>query len=230
MTILVYCPLAPTPPIVHDRALASIFALRWMQPADIVFGRADTRKYPDPQSRNTNITAKYNRARDLALSGGYDALLTVESDMIIPPLALERMSRIDADVVYGLYVSRHGKHVWLAFSDLTGREGGKYAGMSFSNDPDLCREAWGSVVETAGVGLGCTLIRRRVLEAIPFRNPDGMVANDWHFALDVKAAGFRQVHDCGVVCGHIGDDVGALGTTANAAYWPTEDGGWRVEG
>jgi len=216
MRVFVYCPLAPTPPIVHAPALASIFALHWMEPVDIVFGRADTAKYPDAQARNENITRKYNQARAMAITGGYDALLTIESDMVIPPLALERMSRIDADVVYGLYVSRHGKHSWLAFSELTGPPA-KYAGASFSASPDFCKEAWGSVVESAGVGLGCTLIHRPVLEAIEFRNPDNLVANDWHFAMDAKAYGYRQVHDCGVVCGHMAD---------GKTFWPTQDGGW----
>jgi hypothetical protein len=139
--------------------------------------------------------------------------------MVIPPLALERMSRVEADVVYGLYVSRHGRHQWLAFSTLAGPPD-KYAGQSFSGSPELCKSAWGSVVESAGVGLGCTFVHRRVLEAIRFRNPDGMVANDWHFALDVKAHGFHQAHDCGVVCGHIAGEN---------TYWPTEDGGYRAK-
>lgn len=218
MKILVYCPLSPQPPIIHPKALASILAIHWMEPLDIVLGRADSYKWPDRPLAYADITRKYNQAREMMLRGGYDALLTVESDMIIPPLALERLSRVEADIVYALYVSRHGARPWLAFSRITGN--GKYTGASFSKSPELCKAAWGSVVDSAGLGLGCTLIHRRVLEQIEFRCPDGQVANDWHFALDATAAGFRQVHDCGTVCGHIDDDI---------AYYPTEDGGWRAE-
>ena len=80
------------------------------------------------------------------------------------------------------------------------------------------REAmWGKVVDTAGVGLGCTLIRRDVLEAIPFRVKDEWIANDWYFAIDAREKGFIQRHDCSVVCGHI-DGYRTL--------WPDVADGW----
>ena len=78
---------------------------------------------------------------------------------------------------------------------------------------------WGNVIDTTGVGLGCTLIRREVLEAIPFRVVDKWIANDWYFALDVAEKGFTQAHDCGVVCGHI-DGYRVL--------WPDVAHGYRV--
>lgn len=175
---------------------------------DIHYGRGDLIANPSWTEKNDNITYKYNTARKMALDGGYDALFTVEADMILPPLALERMTRIEADVVYGLYVSRHGKHPWLAFSRVTPEIRGS---KSFDEYPDLMQAAWGRAVETVGVGMGCTLIWRHVLEAIPFRNTDELIANDWYFSLDLQAGGYMQKHDCGVVCGHIeGDRV----------YWP----------
>jgi hypothetical protein len=60
-------------------------------------------------------------------------------------------------------------------------------------------------MDVAGVGLGCTLIKRRVMEAIDFRleptQPD--VHNDWVFGVDVQAGRFSQKCDLGVICGHI---------------------------
>ena len=49
-------------------------------------------------------------------AGGFDALLLVENDMILPPDALLKMAAVDADVVYGLYVNRHGWRKWLAYT------------------------------------------------------------------------------------------------------------------
>ena len=220
--VLIYCPLTPKAPRVHQRTLDSIFALKWEGHADIVFGKHD-RYLPLKRDisnyeneRNRDIAAKYNRARVMTLEGGYDALMTIEADMIPPENALERLDRVDADIIYGLYVSRHGKHPWLSMMNVTEQVRGS-AGMGETWQE---REAmWGEVVDTLGVGLGCTLIRRDVLETIPFRVKDEMIANDWYFAIDAREMGFSQVHDCSVICGHI-DDYRTL--------WPDVADGWRA--
>ena len=220
MKVLIYVPLAPMTPRIYARSMTSILSMQWQEPCEIVFGRNDMDKWPSHNQGYLDVTEKYNRAREMTLSGGYDALMTIESDMIIPKLALERLSRVEADVAYGLYVSRHGKLQWLAFDKITDKP---YYGSSLSDDPINSREAWGQVVETVGVGMGCTFIHRHVLEKIEFRCPDPAVANDWFFSLDCQANGFVQKHDCGVVCGHIqgGPDPKIL--------WPSEDGKYRVE-
>lgn len=220
MKVLIYVPLAPITPKIYARSLTSIFAMQWHEPCEIVFGRNDGQGTPGNNGHYPDLTAKYNRGRQMTLDGGYDAMLTVESDMILPPLTLERLSRVDADVAYGLYVSRHGSHKWLAFDHITGAP---YTGASLSDVPEEAVLAWGNVRETAGVGLGCTLIHRRVLEKISFRCPDIKVANDWIFSLDCKANGFIQAHDCGVVCGHI------QGAPDPKIFWPDPTGKYSVQ-
>ena len=167
--VLIYCPLNPKPPGVHQRTRDSIFSLEWDGQADIVFGKRDRdiprrRKISNHENEcNLDITNKYNHARELTLTGGYDAMMTIEADMIPPKNALERLARTDADVVYGLYVSRHGKHPWLTLSNVTEQvRGSKGIGETWQERESM----WGKVVDTAGVGLGCTLIRREVLEAM----------------------------------------------------------------
>lgn len=216
--VLVYCPLNPTPPGIHKRTLESIFALEWDGRADIVFGKHDREVITaDQNERNLDITRKYNQARDLTLSNGYEALFTVEADMILPSSnALKELALNGADVAYGLYVSRHGKHPWLTMANVTEQvRGSKGLGETWEERQSM----WGKVVETAGVGLGCTLIRSEVLEVIPFRVKDEWIANDWYFAIDAREKGFTQVHDCGVVCGHI-DNYRVL--------WPDVSHGYRV--
>jgi hypothetical protein len=219
MRVLIYMPLAPITPRVYARSLQSVLTVEWGLPIDVVLGREDMDGQPNQIMGYQNITDKYNRARDMALRGGYDALLTVESDMIIPPNALTRLCAVDADVAYGLYVSRHGQNRWLAFPYIDDQG----YGVSLADDLLNAQAAWGCVVETHGVGLGCTLIHRRVLEQIEFRCPNARLACDWYFALDCRAAGFHQAHDCAVVCGHIS------GSGAPKIYWPDETGGVRVE-
>src|SRR5512139_3881504 len=134
------------------------------------------------------------------IDGGYDYLLTVESDMIIPPDTLTRLMALDAGVAYGLYVHRHTRHNWSAYTSLKSKEG-----HSLSVDPDAARSAWGTVMDVAGVGLGCTLISKNTLKRIPFRlfsdAPD-KTACDWAFAFDCAIQGISQRCDLGVVCGH----------------------------
>lgn len=152
-----------------------------------------------------NLTNKHNRMRQRALDDGYDALLTVEADMIIPPDALARLAAVEADVVYGVYCSRAHPMV-LTFPTLDG-----YKGRSISADAETYRGKFGTVIPCEGVGFGCTLIRRNVLEAIEFRRDVSSAmrrkfADDWTFALDVKAAGFTSAAHLGVLCGHIQRD------------------------
>ena len=75
-------------------------------------------------------------------------------------------------------------------------------------------------IKAFGMWLGCTLIGRDVLEAIPFRVRDQWIANDWYFAIDAAKMGFSQKHDCSVVCGHI-DGYRTL--------WPDVTHGYRAD-
>jgi hypothetical protein len=176
--------------------MESIVKARWNDPIDYLLSAND-----NPfEDKYLNITYQYNKARALALDGGYDALMCVESDMIIPHDALERLAACESDVAYGLYIFRHTRHAWSAYTNLEGQRG-----ESLSADPDRARALWGQVLDVAGVGLGCTLIRRNALERVKFRlfedNPS-QTACDWLFAQDVASEGLSQRCDLGVVCGH----------------------------
>lgn len=196
-----------------------------------------------------NIVHHHNKARRMTLEGGYDAMLSIEADMIVPEDAVERLIATGADVAYGLYVWRHARekkreekrhkwHRWSAYRELT-----LWGGTSISLDwtGEEQRAAWGKVLDVAGLGMGCTLIRRNVLETVAFRlyegNPDdwlieeympdfktmglnpyeshpAMMCDDFLFALDAAHHGFTQRCDLGLVCGHIHD---------GAILWPDPD-------
>jgi hypothetical protein len=160
-------------------------------------------------SHYERITAKFNRLRRLALDGGYDALLTVEADMLPPPHALVALLATGADVAYGVYSFRHDDQggMWNVAAKLRGDGSADW----LISDPEQARRLWGRVVRVEGVGNGCTLIRRTALEAVPFRD-NGVVHQDWMFGMDAAAKGFSQVAHLGVICGHIRD--------RDRAVWP----------
>ena len=195
MNVLVAVPACR--PMLYRRSYESVLALRWPSgdQIDTVF-LVDG----DEASRWENLLRKLNRARDLGLAGGYDALLTVESDIIVPPDALEKLAAVDADVVYGLFVLRFPPYHWNVATKM--RPGGEI--HLVSQDREAAKAAWGQVLPCEGHGQGICLIRRHVLEAIEFRNPHpDLRAQDWYFSFDCQRLGFSQMAHLGVQCGHI---------------------------
>lgn len=181
--------------VIHQQAMDAALSLQWPEQLDYLMLEGGD----DPETPVDNITAKYNFARDVVLANGYDALLTLESDIIPPPDALMKLAAIEADVAYGLYCWRASWPYWNAYTMLQER-----TARSLSKDLEQAKEAWGNVIEVAGVGNGCTLIHRNVLEALPFRKAVYMnYCCDWTLALDCQEHGFVQKNDLSVICGHM---------------------------
>ena len=124
-----------------------------------------------------------------------------------------KLAAVEADVVYGLYVWRGQYPRWNAMTTLKKRRW-----RSLSSDEEKAKAAWGGPIRVKGIGYGCTLFNRDVLEAIRFRNdPEMDYHGDWTFGLDCEAKRLVQVCHTGVVCGHILKEHGGEdGTVA----WP----------
>lgn len=187
----------------HSETVRRIMAQRSAGPLDVlIMWGDDIRPYED---RFDAVTRKYQTLRERFLAGPYDALLTVEDDMLIPEDALERLLDVEADIAYGLYVWRYeGNHAWSAHPRVREEDGLlKFWPLSTMGE-ELPRKLWGQRLRVEGLGLGCTLIRRHVLARIPWRRPvvPDAHCNDTYFALDAQEHGFTQVCDLGVVCGH----------------------------
>ena len=221
MKVLLFCPLNPISnahggrePQLFGRTNQSIFRQDYPL-IDIWFSKGDNPWF-DSNGRH-NIAHNYQKARRWVLENGYDYLFTVEADMVIPPNALTRLLDVcenqGGDVAYGLYCFKNTS-TWSAVSELDMKHF-----RSLRKDPAKAKDAWGKVIDVAGVGMGCTLIKRSVLEVIDFRtdelNPD--VHNDWVFAYDLQQEGFAQKCDLGVVCGHISM------TPLPRVIWPDPD-------
>lgn len=198
--VLLYCPLYPSTPKIYPETDTSIKNIRWGRTLDVVLDDwgSELEHTNSLQEKHKRIMEKYRRARQLTLDGGYDALFTIEADMVVPGDALMKLAEVDADVVYGLYVSRHTLN-WYANLLINGRK------AKINRNPSLRRRLWHKVVESTGVGFGCTLIRRHVLESLDFRI-GGNSAADTYFAEDCMKMGYKQAHDLRVVCGHISND------------------------
>ena len=157
---------------------------------------------PWPGRQMRNVVAQYQRGRASFLAGDGDAWLTFEHDMVLPDAdAVQRlwntMQKTGAGVVYGVYMLRHGAWVLNAWEYI----GDHAMGESLTLYPaKLARAQAQGVARVAGVGWGCTLIRRDVVERFPVREGDG--AGDLPFALDCLLGGVVAVADFGVACDH----------------------------
>lgn len=192
--VLLVVPLGASNKRLNVETWQSITALEWPGVLDIFWMHNGA-----PAGHFQDLADKLNRAAAICLDGNYDALFIVEYDMVVPADALVLLAAVAADVVYGLYCARgDADHRWLLAQQVD-----EYS-IDWPKRADMLA-AWGNVVDSAGVGTGCTLIRADALRRFTFRHGDA--SPDWYLAVDARAEGLRQQHHCGVVCGHILNDT-----------------------
>lgn len=152
--------------------------------------------YPAPDPRN--VLPQYRRIREAFLQGDWNVLVLVEHDNVLPDAgAVRRLLDTPADVVYAPYRFRKGGlSIWQYINDTS-------LGMPLTQHPaELAMARAAGVWRVSGAGFGCTLIRRRVVEAIPFR-PDGLsMYPDIRFAQDCLRAGTVAMANMTVEVGH----------------------------
>lgn len=157
----------------------------------------------DPKPASTRIDKIVNGrnfVRDYALKNGYSHLLFVDSDVILPKNAVVFLFSSKADIVSGVYLSAFelsGKKVIapVVFKDLGNGECQLFTYEGVSG---------GEVLDVGAAGLGCVLISRKVLEAVPFRSFGNSQSGgeDMAFFVDSRAKGFKPVVHCAVKCIH----------------------------
>jgi hypothetical protein len=191
MTLLVYTPTIGDGP--HSETMRSVGEQTYTDYVHEV-------SYHNPYTeKNRNVVAQYQRAFEMARAGGYEALVTVEHDMVLPPDAFEKLMATDAPVVYGVYLLRHGTKTLSAWQYINKTN----IGMSLSLYPNELKTAWAQGwLEVSGVGWGCTLIRRNVFETLSVRG-DVSDAGDIAFSTDCLRAGHKMIARFDVPCLHI---------------------------
>lgn len=193
----------------EPETLASIFALTYTGPLDRMF----THDNPDQVRVNDNIIYNYRKAQRVMLAERYDALMIIENDLIVPPDTIDRLLAVDADIAYGVYGLRRG------WPSLNVRH--PVTLQSYSDHRSEWASLYGQIVDVSGIGFGCTLIQRHVLEALPLHSDNGGDA-DTQLAHDATAYGFTQRADTTLLCGHKRPD--------SVVLWPQPDGRIRMDG
>ncbi len=144
---------------------------------------------------NRNIIAKY------AQENGFEAILWVDSDTILPKDTLTQFVEHDKDIVAGVYsykVLGNKEVVAKRFQDETREE---YDNLTIKE----IKESSG-LVEVDGVGFGCVLTKTSVFDKVPFPwfiyTQD--MGEDIFFCRKAQNEGYKLWLDTDVICGHIG--------------------------
>lgn len=127
-----------------------------------------------------------------AKTTGADYILWVDSDMILPKDALERLIAHNVDVVSGAY----------AFKDINSQDL-----IAFSIDNKrMPLTSIDGLTEVGGIGFGCCLTKTDVFDKIEF--PYFVFGEDYgediYFCRKVREKGIKIYLDPDVKCGHIG--------------------------
>ena len=141
----------------------------------------------------------YIKGRKAFLDGGHDYLWIVESDIIPPADALEKLLALNTDIASGAYIFRRGSPVLNVFRHIHGKV---TPDETIDRFPEIRRPNWGKPVRCSGAGIGCLLVSRRVVEKVPFRVDPEDCHCDWVYTHDLLLTRLDYYAHLGVLCGH----------------------------
>lgn len=134
----------------------------------------------------------------------YDYLFSVDSDIILPKDCLSKLINADKDIITGLYIQRKpNQHVVEVYMDTP--EGGT------TNIPYEYLKDTG-IVEVAGCGFGCVLVKSNVLRTMEYPHfyyksaldHKNTVSEDTYFCAKARRMGYTVWADTSILCGHRG--------------------------
>ena len=144
----------------------------------------------------------HNMARDYALANGFDYLWHVESDIMPKNNVLQELIIHNKPIVGALYYRDFGRHrrLMVQFRKFRSHNNIYTTNADIYDDIDFVD---GTLKEAAHIGLGCVLIRRDVLEKIPFRYVPGVeIFPDSFFAEDTYKHKYKIWADTSLICLH----------------------------
>lgn len=157
-----------------------------------------------------DCAAARNIIADEMLERGFDYVLMVDSDVVLPQDALVRLIEWDEPVMLGYYAHQgsfappHGDGKTCLCKPSSYHE--QYTGdeMAILRDGGLFK------VPIRGGGMGCALIRRDAFERTAFpwfrfvvyEDRHGVLSEDLYFCSKCREAGMELYADARVACGH----------------------------
>lgn len=166
--------------------------------------------------------AMINQCRDAivttAVQKGFEYIMWLDDDMIVPPDVIERLMSHDKDICSGIYFGRRNFRP-LLFDINEEIENGEtfYSIKNHTEYPD------NGLLKVDGIGFGCVLTKVSALTKI-WQCPDegigktcfdfiGGVGEDLSFGIRCKKLGIETWVDTSIKCGHLSE------FTVTEAHW-----------
>ena len=135
---------------------------------------------------------------------GYDYLFSVDSDIAFPKDTLKKLLAHNVDMVSGLYIQRKpGQHILEVY---------EHNGLGGVTNIPYEKIVGRGLVEIAGCGFGCVLVKAEVMRSIPYPHfvyhsaieHRNTISEDVDFCRKVLANKFKIWADTSIQCRHIG--------------------------
>lgn len=138
-------------------------------------------------------TARETAAKGILEDGTYSHLLFIDSDMVVPVDLITRLLDADKDIVSALAFKRVFPFEPCIFKTCTKKDATFY--LDYTK----------GLIQVAGTGMACTLIKREVFEKLsqPWFTPMENIGEDLSFCVRAKDKGFQIWCDTELICGHI---------------------------
>jgi GT2 family glycosyltransferase len=152
-----------------------------------------------PQSYS--IDASRNLIVQHALEIGYDYIMWVDSDMILPKNTLTTLMSHNKDIVSGVYAYKI-----LGGENAVAKRFKKDAVDTYEDIPLKEIRESEQLMEIDGVGFGCVLTKVDVFRNIkkPWFRYSPAMGEDIYFCRKAQAKGYKVYLDTSILCGHIG--------------------------
>ena len=143
-----------------------------------------------------------NEIAKKAMDGGYDYVFMVDSDIVLPKCALNKLLLDQKKVVFGVYPRKYTDYVEVI------KYGEPWEWIVFQNEEAKNLD---EVIEVKAVGFGCALIDTEVFKRMNYPyfkyevyDNGSHLSEDYYFCRFAMNAGYGIYADFSVRCGHIG--------------------------
>ena len=157
----------------------------------------------DPKPATTRVEKILNGRsylREYALKNGYDYLFFVDGDVMVPKQPLELLLNLNADIMCGVFLSAFVIDEKTVIAPVIFKDLGNGECQLYTYEGAVVPQ----ILEIGAASLGCTLLSRKVLEAVPFRTLGNSKTGgeDMAFFVDARAKGFKAFAHTGIKCLH----------------------------